>query len=73
MAASAAHLQERCLAVAERLESVGDIEAASLLRGYGQSLLLADFPCPLCSIEDGLVREWVMKARSVARSKGYLV
>jgi hypothetical protein len=29
-------------------------------------------PCPLCSIDDGLVREWVWKARDVARSKGLL-
>ena len=29
-------------------------------------------PCELCSIEDGLVREWVMKARVVAKSKGLL-
>jgi len=28
--------------------------------------------CALCSIEDGLVREWVMKARAVAKSKGLL-
>jgi hypothetical protein len=31
-----------------------------------------DLECELCSIEDGLVREWVMKARGVARSKGLL-
>jgi hypothetical protein len=28
--------------------------------------------CELCSIEDGLVREWLSKARAVARSKGLL-
>lgn len=28
--------------------------------------------CPLCSIDDGLVREWVSKARAVARAKGLL-
>lgn len=71
MAASSAHIQERCRVVADRLEPC-DVEAAALLRGYGQSLLLADFPCPLCSIDDGLVREWVSKARSVAKSKGLL-
>lgn len=27
--------------------------------------------CGLCSIDDGLVREWVMKARAVARAKGF--
>lgn len=28
--------------------------------------------CDLCSIDDGLVREWVSKARAVAKSKGLL-
>jgi len=28
--------------------------------------------CELCSIDDGLVREWVQKAREVANSKGLL-
>ena len=27
-------------------------------------------PC-VCTIDDGLVREWVQKARAVAKSKGY--
>ena len=30
------------------------------------------FTCSLCTIDDGLVREWVMKVRDVARSKGLL-
>jgi hypothetical protein len=28
--------------------------------------------CPLCGIDDGLVQEWVSKARSVAQAKGLL-
>lgn len=28
-------------------------------------------PCPLCSIDDGLVQEWLSKAREVAKSKGW--
>lgn len=28
--------------------------------------------CPLCSIDDGLVQEWVSKAREVAKVKGLL-
>jgi hypothetical protein len=27
----------------------------------------------VCTVDDGLVREWVQKARAVAKSKGYLL
>ena len=30
-------------------------------------------PCSLCSFDDGLVQEWLSKARAVARSKGWTV
>lgn len=30
-------------------------------------------PCPLCSVDDGLVQEWLAKAWAVAKSKGLIV
>lgn len=34
-------------------------------------VLIQGAGCPLCSLDDGLVQEWVAKTRAVAKSKGY--
>jgi hypothetical protein len=50
---------------------LGQIDA--LLRAASSCLVPRTPACPLCSCDDGLVREWVQKAREVARSKGLLI